>query len=268
MSKILTHFLGLLVLIALGAVAASCASMNKHGHPLTSSQMYKSITAFTDSTGTRTVVLVPMIHIAKPKYYKQISDYLDTLRAHEYVTFCEGVMPSDVFTDTMSISLSRDIYKLYHPVDSMKVDTLLRKMRKIMGFDLDVKYERLAVKLRGVYQPEALPLKGDRDYWVDETYADFIREFETRYGEIELSQYDFECPLDSRKYHGKKDRRWEYIRISTNCYCQKRLEKCVLESNFDKVAVVYGASHIHRLYWFALFCKRSGYKKIDNPYYQ
>ena len=100
---------------------------------------------------------------------------------------------------------------------------------------------------------------------VDGTYADMIKEFEMYFGEIELSPYDFECPLGSDKYKGKEDKRWK-LRANANTYCNVRLVRCILESGFEKIAVVYGYSHIHRLYWFVL--PKNGYIPVENPYYQ
>lgn len=207
-----------------------------------------------------------MRHVGKPAHFKKINDYLDTLKSHGYVTFGEGCMPSDKFTDTLDIPLYRDVYDLYSPVDSMKLDTLYRKMRKILGVSLRFRTENIASKLHRVTQNSLLQPSGDQDYWVDVTYADFIKEFETMYGEIELSPYDFEYPLELNKYKGKEDPSWKSIRANKNAYCNVRIARCIFESSFDKIAVVYGYSHIHRLYWFVL--PEKGYKLVDNPYYQ
>lgn len=257
--KVFTYFL-------MVASAVGCASAARHGMPLSSAMLYGSIKTFVDSSGARTVVLVPMRHVGKPAHYQKVGDYLDTLKSHGYVTFCEGLLPSDKSTDTLDIPLCRDIRDLYYPVDSMKMDTLSRKLRKILGVDPAYLYDNIAARWHSVKQDESfLHLYGDRDYWVDGTYADMIKEFEMYFGEIELSPYDFECPLGSDKYKGKEDKRWK-LRANANTYCNVRLVRCILESGFEKIAVVYGYSHIHRLYWFAL--PNNGYIPVENPYYQ
>lgn len=262
----LRQALKLLILSLFAASAVSCASAARHGMPLSSAYLYDSIKTFVDSSETKTVVLIPMFHVAKPAHYKKINDYLDTLKSHGYVTFGEGCMPSDRFTDTLDIPLYRDVGDLYSPVDSMKLDTLYRKMRKIMGHDIDSQHDRIASRWNRTTQVSVMQMYGDRDYWVDETYADLIKDFETRYGEIELSSYDFECSIDSEKYKGKEDKRWVSVRSNNDSYCSIRIARCIFESSFDKIAVVYGYSHTHRLYWFVL--PEKGYKLVDNPYYQ
>ena len=60
------------------ALAVSCASAARHGMPLSSAMLYDSIKKFVDSSGTRTVVLVPMRHVGKPAHYQKVSDYPDS----------------------------------------------------------------------------------------------------------------------------------------------------------------------------------------------
>lgn len=243
-----------------------CSSAARYGVLLTSGMMYDCIKTFSDSLGTRTVVLIPMNHVARTSDYKKIENYLDTLRAHGYVTFNEGLLPSSQLTDTLDIPLYREAEELYSPVDSMKLDTLRRKLRKIAGVYPALKLDEIAARKNKVKQPSSLLEFADQDYWVDETYADIIKDFEITFGEIELSQYDFECPLDSDNYKGKMDKRWQSVRSSKNAYCNVRLARCIFDTDFDKIAVMFGYSHIHKLYWFVL--PDNGYVLTDNPYYQ
>lgn len=266
MTRIVKLAINALTLLIVFVSTVCCSSAARFGVPLTSAKLYDCIKSFVDSTGTRTIVLVPVTHTAKSSHYQKINDYLNTLRAHGYVTFSEGVMRSDKFTDTLDLPLVRDVYDVFCPIDLSRLDTLSRKIRKIMGVNLAHKYDKRASRWRRDKDSEALDVFGDKDYWVDETYADLIDEFEKRFGEIELSKYDLECPLDSNEYKGKEDERWVSCRRNKNGYCNTKLARCILESGFDKIAVVYGYSHIHTLYWFVL--PDNGYKLVDNPYYQ
>ena len=255
-----------ITLLIVAASTICCSSATRFGVPLNSAKLYDCIKTLVDSTENRTVVLIPLMHTAKSAHYQKINDYLDTLRSHGYVTFSEGVMPSDKSTDTLELSLVRDVYDVFTPTDSMRLDTLSRKIRKILGVNLAHKYDETASRWSRVKDSESLNVFGGQDYWVDETYADIISEFETRFGEIILSNYDFECPLDSEKYRGKEDPRWKSVRAHLHNYCNERIARCVLESDFDKIAVVYGYNHIHSLYWFVL--PNKGYTETENPYYK
>lgn len=50
-------------------------------------RIVKKAKIYQDSTGQKTVVLVPMVHIGKKKGYKQVAAFLDKLKADGYVTF-------------------------------------------------------------------------------------------------------------------------------------------------------------------------------------
>lgn len=260
--KALGNVLKMLAIFIIAASSMSCSMFAKHGIPLTSSQIFESVQSFIDSTGTRTVVLFPMWHVAKSSEYARIADYLDTLKAHGYVTFCEGVLATDKYSDSLSISSVSELRAICSPNDSVRLDTLRRKMRKILGQNLGSMHDEMAFRHGMVVQTiDMLRLTGDRDYWVDMTYADVIQEFEEKFGEIVLSQYDYECPLDSQEYKGKMDGRFSYLRSGHN-KCNDKLARWILDSSFDKIAVVYGYAHIHYLQWSVL--QKNGYKPVTN----
>jgi len=251
-------------IFSMAVFSISCSICAKHGIPLTSSKILDSVQTYVDSTNSKTVVLVPMLHIAKASDYDRIADYLDTLKSQGFVTFCEGLLVTDKYSDSLSIPLCRDLKMIYSPNDSMRLDTLQRKMRKILGHNLVSKYDGMASRRGMVVQTRsALNLNGDRDYWVDVTYADAIKEFEVRFGEIVLSEYDYECPLDSDDYKGKKDKRFSCLRENKN-KCNEKLGKCVVGSGFDKIAVVFGYAHMHYLKLHVLLS--NGYELTTNSY--
>jgi len=254
-----------LTIIIMAGTSISCSMLAKHGIPLSPSQIMDSIQTYVDSTNTKTVILVPMYHIAKSSMYDDLADYLDTLKFQGYVTFLEGVLPTDKFSDSLSIPLYRDLHVLYSPDDSLKLDTLKRKMRKMFGHELGSIHDNPASQHDMIVQTQSSlkRLTSDRDYWVDLTYADMIQEFEEQYGEIVLSQYDYDCPLDSNKYKGKEDKRFSDLRVGSS-RCNVKLGRWVLNPRFDKIAVVFGYGHISYLRWFVL--KSNGYTLIPNPY--
>lgn len=79
-----------------------------------------------DSTGTKTVILIPMIHIGAAKDYDKIGIYLDGLRSRGFTVFYEGVncpKASEVTPET---------------------DTIIRKARRIVGIDITGGYDKIA----------------------------------------------------------------------------------------------------------------------------
>jgi len=253
-----------LTIFIMAGASISCSILAKHGIPLSSSQILDSIQTYVDSTNTKTVVLIPMYHIAKSSVYDDLADYLETLKFQGYVTFCEGLLPTDKYSDSLSIPLYKDLHTLYSPDNPLKLDTLKRKMRKMLGHELGSIHDETASQHGMVVQTQSSlkQLTSDMDYWVDVTYADMIQEFEERFGEIELSQYDYDCPLESNEYKRKEDRRFTDLRVGSN-KCNVKLGRWVLDPRFNKIAVVFGYSHISYLRWFVL--KSNGYTLISNP---
>lgn len=186
-----------------------------------------------DSTGTRSVVIVPMIHIGAEKDYEKIGVYLDGLRSRGYSVYYEGV-------------------RLPESSDSCYLDSLQRKFRKMLGFDIQYQYPRLARRHKGwVSQASTkvwLSSLSENDRNIDLTTDQLIEEYEKRKAPIVLDDFDMQCPLGSKDYkihRGAKGYSWMIAgQISPR---DSLLEEHVVNDDCDKIVVVYGSYHCHIL---------------------
>lgn len=212
----------------------------------------------------REVIFVPMQHMSSAEDYTETRRYLDSLKAKGYVTFFEGVVYAPFHIDTIR---ETDVVKLYAdlengmaPADSMRMDTLLRKCRRVLGCLIgeggyaDPKNASLKggaeKRSRYVSQTnEALGLCTERDIWADYSLPDLLQICEKKYGEIELTDYDFETGL-YEKYEPEKrgsPRTRDYFTLFAR---NDLVVRKVSESRRPKIAVVYGSAHSFGVVYF------------------
>ncbi|MEG1982408.1 MAG: hypothetical protein RR037_01610, partial [Alistipes sp.] len=142
----------------------------------------KDVLKFTDSTG-REVIFLPMCHVGKQKDYDEIRTYLDQLKADGYVTFLEGLAGIPFPIDTISEYSYTDLLRIKtsHPwthTDSLRLDTLMRKTRRIMGESIEL--ANMPKNKFVAQSPEILGLTTAQDIWVDYTLYDLIERYERK----------------------------------------------------------------------------------------
>lgn len=187
------------------------------------------------------VYILGMQHIARQSFYDDVKARIDSLRQEGYVVYWEG------------LSIERNM-------DSMVLDTLNRKMRKLMGFHLtsylddENASQKAYNKKKYVEQDyEYLGIHVDSSCCVhaDYTLGGIIEQYEIDKGEIMLSDYDWSTPLMS-KYKKRKSRVAEDT-TDYDCYYfvhtlrNRKLYESVIESEHDKILVVYGRGHTWKL---------------------
>ena len=228
----------------------------------------------TDPTTGKEVVLVPMRHLSTPDSYAKVRDYIDNLKADGYVTFCEGVMQAPYHMDTVhEISIS-ELYRFYDTVtftaaELQRLDTIIRKDRRVTGSyigeggyaDPDNKSLPERNKKQG-YVSQTLELLGlttDKDIWIDYSIYDMIGLYEKRYGEIELSEYDFATglmepyePVDDKPSTNSMLRLLLYPR---NEYVVRR----IVGSQRPRIAVIYGSGHMPGIKYYL---KKHGFRPV------
>lgn len=228
----------------------------------------------TDHTTGKEVVLVPMRHLSTADSYAKVREYIDILKADGYVTFCEGVMRVPYHLDTVrEISMS-ELYKFSDTVtltdaELQRLDTIIRKDRRIMGSyigkdgyaDPDNKsLPERNKKQKYVSQTlELLGLTTDKDIWIDYSIYDMIGLYEKRYGEIELSEYDFATGLMERyePVDGKPSTNGmlRLVLYPRNEYVVRR----IVDSQQQRIAVIYGSGHMPGIKYYL---KRHGFRPV------
>lgn len=234
----------LLILMAISACCCSC-SLIFSGY--TTSKTLSKTTLLIDSCG-KEVILVPMRHVGKQKRYDEIHAYLDALKADGYVTFFELPVGAYFHVDTISdISYSnllaiKDTISTPTRADTLLLDTLYRKMRRVVGIIPNVEY-KYRYKNLAIQSNENLGQTTDRDIWVDYSIYDLIERYEQEYGPVPLSDYDFEIALNDTLYNRKRSTGSTHSWAFLLHYRNDLLERRILESKHQKIAVVYGAAH-------------------------
>lgn len=207
----------------------------------------KSYTKYINSDTGREVVMVGMIHMEKPEFYDEVRLLLDSLKSEGYVVFCEGV------TDGAA---------------PPRLDTVLRKIRRVTGMDLDRFYAKKVSANKRIYVKQSnleLGLTTDRDFNVDLTLDEMVRQYEDKYDEeIVLSDYDWNTPL-TKKYRPRKAGKEQYNDYTMiHTLRERHIIDAVRNSPYDKIVLLYGQAHWYRLssdlFWELDFKKVGGKK--------
>lgn len=240
-----------LLLSCLGSCAMFRGTQWYANHPL------QEVQKLIDPATGKEVVFIPMKHMSSERNYTETRLYLDSMKAKGYVTFFEGVINVPFHIDTID---EIDAVKLYAtldikmaPADSMHLDTLLRKCRRVMGCMLgeggyaDPVNASLkgSAKKRSRYVSqtnETLGLSTERDIWADYSLADLVEICEKKYGEIKLTDYDFETGL-YEKYEPDKRISLRVEDYFTLFARNDLIIRKVTESRRPKIAVIYGSNH-------------------------
>lgn len=253
-------FVFCIVLFFAGLVFSSCATTVKIAQKFYSPYDKTMKRAARLTKDGKEVLLVPMCHLGTEAHYAKVKNYLDSLKSNGYVVFFETVFDCPFHIDTtndVNFPQLAEIVKstVYTKADSMRMDTLNRKFRRITGFHLgrdgykEQDNETLDKKWRtSKYVQQDIRTCGlttERDIWVDYTQADLTEVYEKQYGPTPLTDYDFETDL---KAEYRPD---EFLDVNPYAFMSRLRElyltKRILTSSHDRIAVVYGEGHTRRL---------------------
>ncbi len=183
----------------------------------------------------RQVVFIGMTHLGKPEFFQEVKEQVDSLRKDGYVFFKEGVG-----------------YEL-NTSDEAR-DTLRRKFRQLIGFSIgdysDKRNKSLPKYFTNgdfIMQSDSLIGLRETDSLVDMTYNELINLHEDKFGEIRLTECDFETDF-FESYDCKDGNALEKSFYVVDIARTEYLLKSILESNEKKIAIVYGAGHLKWLY--------------------
>ncbi|MEO8770273.1 MAG: hypothetical protein ABI402_09320 [Ferruginibacter sp.] len=202
----------------------------------------KSVSVKKISNTKKEVVFIPMHHIGKSEFYEDVKKVIDSLRREGYTLYYEAV-------------------KVNKENDSLQSDTLRRKMRQVVGADpfaavanggyLDTvnhtifnKKLRIIKKEHLVNQRSRIKLGIDtlRDTWADVYLSDLIPAYEKKYGNIVLTDCDFNTNL-SDKYSCQGNKNSERKMYALAGYRNEMIVDKILKDANTKIAIVYGSKH-------------------------
>ncbi len=204
---------------------------------------------FFNQNENKTLVLFPMVHINHPEFYADVKYKLEKLRKQGYTVFFESIALKDSTAFT-----------------AQEMDTLTRKTRKILGIYMsdykDQKNKSLPRAIRNnnyiSQNRENLGMQ-PQDMIVDIPMDELIDIYEAKYGNIQLTQCDWETDyLEKYKCETVPEVRADEIIMYTR---NDTIEKRVYESELKKIALVYGSGHFN---FIKGGFQQNGYKKIDS----
>lgn len=210
------------------------------GYAWNTKHTLKQTVELIDSTGNKSIVLVPFVHVGSKEDYEKITYFIDGLKSNGYVTFHEG---------------------MYIPesLDSAELDLFYRKYRRILGSFHMIKARNISKHDDWIPQStdmirEYMHLSTENDICTDVSIVEFVEYFEKEYGsEVTLTEYDMTCPLQDLTYNQKilPQSYWPMLKTIQN-FRDKRLLEYVLNSDNHKIAVLYGSHHTCTLKFYLL----------------
>lgn len=215
-----------IIFIALLLTLVSCKLVNRYAINRTADTFEISVLTNGDSE----IVYLPMIHVSKPDFYAKIKRSVDSLRNLDYVIFYEGIDAE--------------------PSTSIEVHRVLwRKFRKVTGFfpgyGNEKLFKSLAINGFVTQNGENTGINVVTDVHADLTLNELIALYEKSKGEIVLSEYDLNTPLNERYKPVKINK--ENADFLIDGLRNDKIFKTVSESKSKKIAMVYGKSHIYQL---------------------
>lgn len=194
---------------------------------------------------TKTVCFIPMHHVGKKVFYEDVHRITDSLGRSGYVAFYEGV-------DT-------------NITDTLELDFLKRKWRKMLGFYLDKSgfidttnqlfMGKYKISKKYTNQPVPLELISETSQpkSVDVFLEDLIHDFEKKTNKIELDSCDVNTPLNKsyKSCNSLKETHPESYKVFNDefilDYRNQYLAKTIQDGSHDKVIVIYGRYHFKGL---------------------
>jgi hypothetical protein len=193
---------------------------------------------FTNDAG-KEVVFIPMKHIGTAEFYSSVGEIVDSFTHSGFVVLYEGAKPS--FDD------------------SLRIDTLERRMRKIMGMRVgsgyyDTTNQVIAGKIeykgkkKITNQPPYAKMGVDMDkaVRVDVASDQLVEMFDAEHHIPPLDSCDFQTPLSAEYPCGTMHPNMakKFMRELILDYRNKHLADYIAESEDPKMLVIYGALHL------------------------
>lgn len=190
----------------------------------------KTYTYYNDKT-SKTLVAFHMFHVNTPEFFQDVKEKLDSLRKEGFVVFYEGV------------GFNRENY------NAAEIDTFFRKFRKLAGFHLtsykdstNASLPKYLTTSKYLMQTDSLMGITKEDLRVDLPLDSLINIYEKKKQEIVLTNCDFNTPLNA-KYTCETLGSFSIFQTYRNDYIEKR----IMESRQQKIALVYGRKHFYFL---------------------
>lgn len=197
------------------------------------------------------VIFIPNRHMGTPVYYKNLKLAIDSLTNDGYFIFYESIKPDVLENSDDTLQLMQQALKLRKALGSSLsnissdggiFDTINHTMK--------VGKREIKLKEKIIMEPSAEKkglVNNPNAENTDVTLGAILNEYEKRFGEIILTDCDFNTPMNE-PYHcenenAAEDRKKIYNEIIID-FRNQNLVNEVLESDKNKIVVIYGSNHI------------------------
>src|SRR5687768_8898626 len=148
----------------------------------------------------KTVLFIPMIHIANPDFYRSVRKIIESKKAEGFIVYYEGTKMKEI-DETLKVQLLAKPYLQYYRgslhIDSVCQAVYKKKLNKFIGFVPDSAAYQRYIPETGffagmVVQPSSKELGLDHhDKNVDVGNNQLVDKYEEQFGEIILEEADF-----------------------------------------------------------------------------
>ena len=245
------------IIIFVSILLTSCLKM-----ALTSAHILdKNISIKYITNGSKIVAFIPMHHIGIKEFYDDAKINIDSFSKNGFTIFYEGV-------------------KFGLVKDSLQKDTVIKKMRKIVGLDLialsktngylDNENDKLlGYKINGlskynlVNQPKGIIDRFDtlKFKLIDATYVQLVSECEKKFGAIKLDEYDLKTK-SGEKYKSKTNKEMKQYFLAE--FRNKLITDSILNEKNNKIVILYGAKHFDGILE-NLKASDNNFKNVEKP---
>lgn len=182
------------------------------------------------SSMSKEVVFVPMVHFAVEDFYIDVKKKIDSLNSIGYYFYCEEIATKD----SDSITLRK--YKKFRGFPFSKN----ARYKQIMDSIFKLKY---SVKIMDQPSYEVLGIDSLNGKNVDVSVKDMINYYESKYGEIKLSDCDYKTSLFQKSICNDKpiDKKLKWAVFVD--FRNRNIINSLSNDPHRKIAIIYGSDH-------------------------
>jgi hypothetical protein len=200
----------------------------------------------------KTVLFIPMIHIANPDFYNSVRKIIESKKAEGFIVYYEGTKMKAVDDTIKKQLLDKPYVKYYHGpqhIDSICQVVYRKKINKFIGFIPDSTSRQLYIPKKGffsgmVVQPTPKVLGTDHnDRNVDVGDNEMVDTYEKWFGEIMLEEADFTI-MPGSSYPKSLRLPKDNVKSILINYRDEYLAQRIQASTDKKILVLFGMAHM------------------------
>jgi len=174
----------------------------------------------------KSIIFIGTHHLGKAEYYETLKEEIKQHKENGYQVYYEMVNNPE-------------------GLDSLSLDSLNRKIRRVFGFMPSVDFYDSSTN--GTILESLVPQPENKDLGIDSldinadiTTLNLLNYYESNYGKVELTNDDFDIPLNRAVSRKAK---YSQIFEMTIDYRNIKLAEIICKSDNNKILIIYGLGH-------------------------